>query len=117
MAKLIQLSDADGYVYPQIAAAYTNLSELEGCESFSLSTAGTVTRTLVNGRPYLVAVIRLNSSDTGLCGLYLVNPYNGSASCIKTISASSAVTLSISALTLTITTTSNYVRVSILRLG
>ena len=86
-----------------------NPSKINGYQSAYLSSAGSSTLTLVSGSLYLIAVMRANTTASEYQGLYLAQVHN--SSCIRTISGSSSITMSISGTTLSFTTTQNYMRV------
>ena len=80
-------------------------------------TSGTArTYTLTQGT-YLLSVVRYNSTSTAYDGLWLVQAHATSSHLVQIIKGSSALSPSISALTLSLTTTSANQRVTITRLG
>lgn len=114
MAKIIQMKDADGNVYPQIADSEVTTEKLYGYQRKTISTA-TNTFTLEAG-VYLCVVTRTNSSNTAQSGLYVIQSYPTGLSNICSIVSSSVATLSISGSTLTVTTTSNYTAVRLINI-
>lgn len=107
MAKIIQLKDSDGNVYPQLASNSVPVNTISGYKTQYYSSGGTYTATLDSGTPYLVIVTRNNTASTSYDGLYLVVPHTSTGH-VDTIKSASNVTVSISSTTLTVTVSNNY---------
>ena len=98
--KIISLSDGTNDLYPKIA------------QTVNMDSAGTQTFSLTSAKGYLLIVTRNNSADTGKQGMYLVQANTNA--CVKTISASSVATVSISGTTLSVTTSDANVHLSLM---
>lgn len=83
-----------------------------------LSSSATKTFTLSSGACYIVIINKLNTSDAGTAsGMYIVQAHNVS-SALKTISQSGAISaIQVNKLTLTITTSANYVGIALIKLA
>ena len=80
-------------------------------------TSGTARTYKLTQGTYLLSVVRYNSTSTAYDGLWLVQAHATSSHLVQIIKGSSALSPSISALTLSLTTTSANQRVTITRLG
>lgn len=109
-------------VVSSLAALTSGVSALNSkTENFNairavISAAGTETFTLTHSHMYLVTVARGSNANDETAGLYIVTAYSGAGLC-KTISASSAATVSVNKTTLTITTTMTSMLVSIMQIA
>lgn len=110
MSKIIQLKDADGNVYPQLATNSVPINRIEGYNTQYFASGGTYTATLETGTPYFVIVNRNNTASTNYDGLYLVSPHTATGH-VYAIKAATNVTVTISSLTLTVAINNNYTSV------
>lgn len=111
---IIQLKEGTSNVYPQIEDGEVTTSKLYGFQVKSINnTTGTFT---LEAGTYLAIVTRANSTTTGQSGLYIIQAYPTGSQSIRAIASSSVATLSLSGATLTVTTTSNYTRIALLKL-
>ena len=86
-------------------------------DNFTMSTAGTYTKTLDLQSIYLITVGRLNTKNEAYNGMYLVTTHR-TASSIRTIAESTGVgSITIETNTLSITTNNPYIIASITRLA
>lgn len=99
----------------EVDALSTSLGNFT-CTREVISGASTQTYTLTHSHMYLVTVARGSNASAETAGIYIVTAYNGSGLC-KTISASSAATVSVNKTTLTITTTMTSMLVSIMQIA
>lgn len=109
----------DGIVYPSFTYPANGLlvSDLVDCQVQLNPTNGTSrTYTLTQGT-YLLTIVRYNSTSTVYDGVWLVQAHATNSHLTQIIKGSSAASPSISALTLSLTTTSANQRVTITRLG
>ena len=95
--------------------ANITLNQVKGYQTTYLGTAGTTTFTLSSGYSYLIAIIRGNTSAASYQGLYMTTVH-ANASPLTTIAETTAATLSMSGVTLSVTTTINYVRIAVIPL-
>lgn len=82
------------------------------------SSPATKTFTLASGGCYMVVIDKLNAGDAGTaCGMYMVQAHSG-VSALRTIAQSAALSaITVDKLTLTITTSANYVGIAVIRLA
>lgn len=120
-----ELTSASGLVFKNSGGTVTGTYPPDGLDVYDLNdcqaqlnpTNGTSrTYTLKQGT-YLLTVVRYNSTSTAYDGVWLVQAHATNSHLTQIIKGSSALSPSISALTLSLTTTSANQRVTITRLG
>lgn len=120
-----ELTSASGLVFKNSGGTVTgtyppdglDVYDLNDCQTQLNQTSGTArTYTLTQGT-YLLTVVRYNATSTAYDGVWLVQAHATNSHLTQIIKGSSALSPSISALTLSLTTTSANQRVTITRLG
>ena len=104
-------------VQAQLDALNSKIANFNIVQEYA-SSPSTKTFALTSGACYMVVIDKLNSGDSGTaCGMYMVQAHSGS-SALRTIAQSAAISdIEVNKLTLTITTSSNYVGIAVIRLA